>query len=91
MGIEPISEGWEGLAGTYSPKNERPQGKQPRADGSLHQTQSSVQADVMMLQRQITLLIGTIVGTNERAMGGRFSELSDAESVNFRCVPNQAL
>ena len=91
MGIEPISEGWEGLAGTSSPKNERPQGKQPSADGSLHQTQSSVQADVMMLQRQITLLIGTIVGTNERAFGGRFSELSDAESVIFRCVPNQAL
>jgi len=38
MGIEPIPEGWEGLAGTDSPKNERTQGKQPRADVSFHQT-----------------------------------------------------
>jgi hypothetical protein len=56
----------------------------------LQQTRFSVQPDVR-LQRQITLLTGTIVGTNQRAFGGRFSELSDAESVVFRCVPNQAL
>ena len=90
MGIEPISEGWEDLAGTHSPKNKRPHDKQLSADGSLQQTRFSVQPDVR-LQRQITLLTGTIVGTNQRAFGGRFSELSDAESVVFRCVPTQAL
>jgi len=36
------------------------------------------------LLREITLLLS---GTNLRAFGGCFSELSDAESVIFRCVP----
>jgi len=91
MGIEPISEGWEALAGTDSPKKRTNTRQTTQSRRKFAPNSILCPGRCHDAMAQITLLIGTIVGANERAFGGRFSELSDAESVIFRCVPNQAL